>query len=319
MGEIAVFVPNEEMYRQARALADGGGYHVRVLKKVQTENVVNEARDAISQEDVQIIVARGKQAALIKRYTKVTLAEIKITAQELGLLILRAKKIINKPTPHIAVFGWGEMLCDTTYFDTLYGIQLKRYIFEDDEKCFDIMENACGEKPDLVIGGLQVQEFAAYRGIPFLSFISTDESIKTALDNAESLYHMSEMEQFNYAQVSTILDSSNNGIIKLTPAGTVLLMNPAMEHMLGQSQMKKIGDTDFTMRRRYLESLKKVRDEKVDIFMGNHTANNDLMAKRAYMQEHPEENPFLDGEAWGTYLDRRRDELLSTFCVFPKE
>ena len=44
MGEIAVFVPNEEMYRQARALADGGGYHVRVLKKVQTENVVNEAR-----------------------------------------------------------------------------------------------------------------------------------------------------------------------------------------------------------------------------------------------------------------------------------
>ena len=241
MGEIAVFVPNEEMYRQARALADGGGYHVRVLKKVQTENVVNEARDAISQEGVQIIVARGKQAALIKRYTKVTLAEIKITAQELGLLILRAKKIINKPIPHIAVFGWGEMLCDTTYFDTLYGIQLKRYIFEDDEKCFDIMENACGEKPDLVIGGLQVQEFAAYRGIPFLSFISTDESIKTALDNAESLYHMSEMEQFNYAQVSTILDSSNNGIIKLTPAGTVLLMNPAMEHMLGQSQKQLAG------------------------------------------------------------------------------
>ena len=83
--------------------------------------------------------------------------------------------------------------------------------------------------------------------------------------------------------------------------------------------MKKIGNTDFTMRRRYLESLKKVRDEKVDIFMGNHTANNDLMAKRAYMQEHPGENPFLDGEAWGMYLDRRRDELLSTFCVFPKE
>ena len=110
MGEIAVFVPNEEMYRQARALADGGGYHVRVLKKVQTENVVNEARDAISQEGAQIIVARGKQAALIKRYTKVTLAEIKITAQELGLLILRAKKIINKPTPHIASSD-GERCC----------------------------------------------------------------------------------------------------------------------------------------------------------------------------------------------------------------
>lgn len=88
---------------------------------------------------------------------------------------------------------------------------------------------------------------------------------------------------------------------------------------LQEEYLKEIGDTDFTMRRRYLESLKKVRDEKVDIFMGNHTANNDLMAKRAYMQEHPGENPFLDGEAWGMYLDRRRDELLSTFCVFPKE
>ena len=59
MGEIAVFVPNEEMYRQARALADGGGYHVRVLKKVQTENVVNEARDAISQEGAQITEIHG--------------------------------------------------------------------------------------------------------------------------------------------------------------------------------------------------------------------------------------------------------------------
>ena len=88
---------------------------------------------------------------------------------------------------------------------------------------------------------------------------------------------------------------------------------------LREEYLKEIGDTDFTMRRRYLESLKKVRDEKVDIFMGNHTANNDLVAKRAYMQEHPGENPFLDEEAWGTYLDRRRDELLSTFCVFPKE
>lgn len=71
----------------------------------------------------------------------------------------------------------------------------------------------------------------------------------------------------------------------------------------------QLGDTDFDMRKVYLDSLKKVRDEQVDIFIGNHVSNVDLLNKRKYMLDHPAENPFVDKKAWKSYLDCKRDEL----------
>lgn len=82
--------------------------------------------------------------------------------------------------------------------------------------------------------------------------------------------------------------------------------------------LEEIGDTTFEMRKTYLNSLRKVRDEKVELFMGNHTANVDLLNKRRYMLEHPESNPFLDDQAWKKYLDSKYDELLQ-FMNDPKQ
>lgn len=74
--------------------------------------------------------------------------------------------------------------------------------------------------------------------------------------------------------------------------------------------LEEIGDTTYEMRKIYLYSLKKVRDEKVELFMGNHTANVDLLNKRNYMLEHPDApNPFLDDQAWKKYLDGKYEEM----------
>jgi len=55
----------------------------------------------------------------------------------------------------------------------------------------------------------------------------------------------------------------------------------------------------------FLDSLQKVRYEHVDIFLGNHTAQNDALAKyRNYLQTG--ENLFIDPTAWSAFLDRMR-------------
>lgn len=72
----------------------------------------------------------------------------------------------------------------------------------------------------------------------------------------------------------------------------------------------EIGDTDYSMRQTYLNSIQKVINEKVDIFMPNHCVNVDLLNKRQYMLEHPEaENPFVDSDAWRKYLQMKYDSL----------
>lgn len=74
--------------------------------------------------------------------------------------------------------------------------------------------------------------------------------------------------------------------------------------------LQEFGDPEYKMRQAYLDSIKKVRDQKVDIFMPNHTVNVNLLEKRRYMLEHPGENPFVDDEAWKKYLDRKYEDLL---------
>lgn len=79
-----------------------------------------------------------------------------------------------------------------------------------------------------------------------------------------------------------------------------------------------IGDTAFGMRQAYLQSLAKVRDQRVEIFLGNHCVNNDTLGRRQRQLDDPEgPNPFIDETLWGRYLDQKRQELLA-FMADPK-
>lgn len=74
----------------------------------------------------------------------------------------------------------------------------------------------------------------------------------------------------------------------------------------------EIGDPEYRTRTIYLNSLAKVREQKVELFLGNHCVNNDTLGRRERQLADPEgPNPFLDEKLWGSYLDQKRDELLA--------
>lgn len=240
MSGIALFLPTDEMYEQARDILREKETHVTIVKRIRTEDAVTEAQKAIS-EGVNIIVARGRQAVEIRRHTNVAVAEIVMTAQEMGLLVMRAKSVVGKECPRIGIFGWGDMLSDTTYFEQLYHVELKRYILTDLEEWRNTIERARADELDIIIGGEAAMDGAYHMGIPGLYLSSMGEAIRVALKNAESLYYMSEIEQHNYAQFSTILDSAFNGIIKVSVAGKILVLNRAMEQIIGCNSDEAVG------------------------------------------------------------------------------
>lgn len=69
------------------------------------------------------------------------------------------------------------------------------------------------------------------------------------------------------------------------------------------------GDPEMKMRVTFAESLRKVRNEKVDILIGNHPGDNKTLEKRAYMLEHPGENPFIDPDAFRNKMNDVLEEL----------
>lgn len=66
-----------------------------------------------------------------------------------------------------------------------------------------------------------------------------------------------------------------------------------------------IGDFSCQARKTYLKSLASVRNEHVDLFLGNHTSNNKTLEKRDLLKKGEGENPFIDPTAWAAYLDDR--------------
>lgn len=87
---------------------------------------------------------------------------------------------------------------------------------------------------------------------------------------------------------------------------------------LQKDYLMETGDPGFKTRQTYLDSLAKVRDQRVEVFLGNHCINNDTLGRREKQLAAPDgPNPFVDGKAWGAYLDQKRDELLA-FMADPK-
>lgn len=81
---------------------------------------------------------------------------------------------------------------------------------------------------------------------------------------------------------------------------------------LQKDYLMEIGDPEYKTRQVYLDSLSKVRDERVEVFLGNHCINNDTLGRRKKQQADPDgPNPFVDDKVWGAYLDEKRDALLA--------
>ncbi len=240
MAGIALLLPDDSMMDLANKIVGEKENHVILAKKTTKETVVSEARDAIAR-GANIVVARGHQALEVKNYTKVPVVEIGITAQELGLTVMRAKKLLKKDHPVIGIFTWEGMLCDTEYFEELFDVKILRYVLEDTRPWGEIVEDGLNEGVEIVISGEQCVMYAKQKGIPALLYRSTGESLRIALEHAENLYYMSELEKHNYAQFSTVLDSSFNGIIKVDTDGTVLLMNRVMAQILQIDEDAAVG------------------------------------------------------------------------------
>ena len=245
MGKIALLVPREEMVYQAHNILQEKSYQdkhyqIGIMKVVRTRNVVVEARQAIA-EGASIIIARGLQASVIKQYTNIPVIEIVITAQEMALLVVKAKEILKKESPVIAVVGFRNMFCDMSYFDEIYGIELKTFYAPDNDQLRSYALRAVEEQVDLVIGGDVAVEVAAEHNVPSLFLSNTEDSLRNAFSMAESVSYAMDVEKKNAAQMETIMDYSFGAVVNVDGEGKITAVNPLMEDMLGLTRQEIMG------------------------------------------------------------------------------
>ena len=242
MSKIAVLLPKEYMLEQARKVIQEKNADIDILKVIKTSDSVYEARKAMEQ-GAGIIVARGVQAAYIREYTNIPVAEIILTGQEIALMVAAAKKLIpEKKHLQIALIGFESMFSDTSYFDELFGITLKTYFMKSMEQAAEKVELAIAEGADVLLGGDTVNSLASQRNFPSCFINSTEESIRSALAMAEHMALSAETEKTYAAQFETVLDNANNGIFEIDEKRKITIINRTVEELLKKSAEKVKGE-----------------------------------------------------------------------------
>lgn len=231
MGKIALLVSREEMLYLAHNILQEKKYAIQEMRVIDTADCVTEARNSIA-GGASIIIARGLQASLIKQYTNIPVVEIVMTAQEMALLIMKAKQIVKKPGPVIAVVGFQNMFCDMSYFESLYDIELRTCYAKNGAELPEAARKAVEEKADLIIGGDTAVKIATEAEIPSLFLSITEDSLKNAFSMAERVDYAMGVEKKNAAQMETLLDYSYSGVVRVDAAGLITMINPVMEEML---------------------------------------------------------------------------------------
>lgn len=277
MAEIGMLLPKQTVLDCANHVIEKENRNVRLVKLVGNADAVDTARQAVA-DGIQILVARGFQASRIKENVGVPVVEISLTVQEIGLLIQKIKKRLRKEHPTVAIVHAENMFRNTERLEELFDFTLHTYFLKKMEETDEKVDQAIREGADIIVGGVTANNAALERGFPAVFAETSEDSIRTALNEAESLGRIMDMEHINNAQLATILDTSYNGIIKLNSSMEIVAANRMIEEILGTAVTDIAGMTlDQVFPEIDRNSVAKILGGEQELFYSSLTSGDRLM------------------------------------------
>lgn len=130
MAKVAVLVPFRELCEIARSLMNQYSNIQTMCVEYATTDTIGERARTLEQQGCELIISRGLYAQIIRPLLKIPVVELRITVQELGTVLMDLKRTLGVERPRLGIIGFANMFCDTSCFEDLFGIELRRYMVE---------------------------------------------------------------------------------------------------------------------------------------------------------------------------------------------
>lgn len=241
MAKFAFLLPREEMLAPARRIAADYGMEVVMNVSVPTDRILESAAEA-RRKGADILVARGRQASILKEYTDLPVVAMRLTGQEVALLLHRAQLLVpGIKQPRVGVVTIPNMIGDIRYFDEILGLEVHTYFVSGNDEMEAAARKAIAEDMDVILGGDFVCEYCRQWGRTCLFWDGTEDSIRDALQSARNVGFAADAERKNTAHLQTLLAYSFNGIIELDNSGVVTQTNDMALKILGKDRTQLAG------------------------------------------------------------------------------
>lgn len=243
MARFGFLLPRAEMVEPAGRIAAELEMDVVLNRWVRTDEILTAAAECVAR-GADIIVARGRQASILKESTSLPVVEIQLTGQELALLLKRAKMLLQEEEhPKVGLVTLPNLIGNIDHFGDIFEVELHTYFWSRPNEIEEQVERAIMDGMQVILGGDLV--LAHCEGLEVgpktLFFDSTEDSIRTSLRHAKNVGSVSDMERRNTAHLQVLLDYSFNGILELNTQGTILQANDVACKILEMSKEQLMG------------------------------------------------------------------------------
>lgn len=253
MAKLAVILPHENLTDTMRMLLQVSHMDNAVIIHYDGNydtipTLVSQAR----RQGADIILTRGLIATRVRQCCDLPVVDIRMTAQELGLIIQKAKVLTMKSVPTIAIVGISNMFFDYSRLSELFHITLSSYLIAPDDpdpnnSLAEQSQMAVNDGVDVMVGGATACKIAQENGVPYIFLTSTPESLQEGLRSVKRVSYAIDMEKNNAAEIQTMLDSSFSILIRTNKDGYITNLNKAAIIRLGEKVEEIYGKSILSL------------------------------------------------------------------------
>lgn len=241
MAKVAVLVPFRELCEIARPLMEQYPHIQTMCVEYASTDQVGERARALQEQGCELIISRGLHAQIIRTMIHIPMVELRLTTQELGTVLLDLKRELGEERPRLGLIGFENMFCDTSCFNELFGIDLRRYMVEHSNQLAPCTEQAVRDGCRAIVGGEIACETARRIGLVCRFTPAGEESVRDALDTASLICYAIDTEKRNSAEMDAMLNYTFSGILEVDREGVVRRINRAGYDLLGKAPNELLG------------------------------------------------------------------------------
>ena len=273
MTRTAILLPYPAQQEQIIIMTEAfRSLEIMCVERAYTETVVQRGKE-LEEKGCELIIARGVQAQLLRENVTIPLVEMKVTTQEMGIVIQSLQKRMGIKRPRIGIVGYRNMFGNMDHYNELFDISLNKYMVTDNDQLITEVDRALQEGCVAVIGGDTACKRARELGMPSFKIPAGMESLSNALETAERVSYAIELSKTNNAEMDVMLNYTFTGIMQVDNDGVIMRINRSgynfLERYLGDPVGKRVQQVIPSIRRKVLDDALTEGKEGYSIYVNS--------------------------------------------------
>lgn len=235
--KIVLFSTTPGMTKRCREVLRRRGYENIPIYEMTTTFALEQAEKCI-REGTRVIICRGGTAEYLRHFLDVPIIDVRHSFLSIFLTV---RKLRNK-YQSIGIIGFYHTCEAVRNYNAVMQDNVQIYEVSSTEQFENQFHIAVQNGAKVIMGGFQIAEICHKYHFPYCSTEPDDSDVSKALDEALYSLRIEEERSQQVSLLSTVLNSTNEGIVSINREGVILHINRIARNLLQCSTGMQISD-----------------------------------------------------------------------------